>query len=396
MKTVGVIAEYNPFHRGHAFHLEQARKLSGADFVIVAMSGNFVQRGAPAMFDKYTRAEAALRNGADLVLELPPCVSTASAEYFASGAVSLLLHTGIVTDLCFGSECGDLKPLEGLAAVLTEEPREYRGALQEYLSLGCSYPKACAMALGKYDRSISGDILRGPNNLLGVEYLKALKRAGSTLSCHTVPRAGASYHGKKLSHAHPASAGAVRRALLQNGGLFTGKIVRELPSHELYTPYMGKPPLTEDCFSLLLLGKLRQLQAQGTPPGRYFGVTEDLSNRIQNLLDDFSSFSQFADLLKSRNHTRTFVSRALLHILLDIREYKSPALLRVLGFRGQVSVLLRQMQERGSLPVVTNLSKTGLPPDWLYADRLYGSVRSLRHGHPYKDELRRKMLVVGS
>ena len=121
MKVVGIIAEYNPFHKGHQFHLSRARELTGADYVIVVMSGNYVQRGTPAMFDKYTRAEAALRSGADLVLELPVSAATGSAEYFASGAVKLLTDTGIVTDLCFGSECGSLMDLQKLADILAKK-----------------------------------------------------------------------------------------------------------------------------------------------------------------------------------------------------------------------------------------------------------------------------------
>ena len=140
MKVVGIIAEYNPFHKGHQFHLSRARELSGADYVIVVMSGNYVQRGTPAMFDKYTRAEAALRSGADLVLELPVSVATGSAEYFASGAVKMLADTGIVTDLCFGSECGSLMDLQKLADILAEEPEEYQILLRKYLKKGMSFP----------------------------------------------------------------------------------------------------------------------------------------------------------------------------------------------------------------------------------------------------------------
>ena len=144
MTITGIIAEYNPFHRGHAYHLARARRLTGTDYLIVVMSGNYVQRGVPAMFDKFTRARAALSAGADLVLELPLCCSTGSAEYFSRGAVDLLAQTGIVTDLCFGSECGDLSPLEEAACLLLEEPEEYRGILQDSLRRGRSYPEARA------------------------------------------------------------------------------------------------------------------------------------------------------------------------------------------------------------------------------------------------------------
>ncbi len=392
MKVVGVIAEYNPFHLGHAFHLAQARRLTGADYVIAAMSGNYVQRGAPAMFDKFTRARAALENGADLVLELPLSTAAGSAEYFASGAVSLLQHTGVVTDLCFGSECGELSLLEYPAKILADEPFAYRELLKRLLKSGAPYPKARAEALRQYDSRISADILKEPNNLLGLEYLKAVRRSGGKIRPHTIRRIGSGYHGQQLHDTHPASAGSIRRALLQSGGHFTPDIFRQLPSAEIYASYQGKRPVTEDAFSLLLLEKLRRIQ--GEPLSRYFDVTEELSNRIWNRLDDFFSFSQFTDLLKTKNLTRTAVSRALLHILLNIREYRPAGTLRILGFRKDASALLKAVSERSSLPLVTNPAKAELPYEQLYADRLYESVRSLLHGAVYQNEYRRKMLVI--
>lgn len=392
MKIVGIIAEYNPFHRGHAFHLEQARRITGADYVLAVMSGNYVQRGVPAMFDKYVRAEAALRNGADLVLELPPCTATGSAEYFASGAIALLEASGIVTDLCFGSECGELSLLARPAGILAAEPDTYRQLLRQQLKSGIPYPKARAAALQQYDPSVSAKLLEQPNNLLGLEYLKALKRADSTIRPHTIRRIGAGYHGNHISGAEPASASGIRLALLQSGGTFPERLRGQLPSADIYQSCEGKPPLTEDAFSLLLLEKLRRLQGLDLTP--YFDVTEELSNRIWKYLDDFSSFSQFTNLLKTKNLTRTAVSRALLHILLDIREYRPCGCFRVLGFRREASILLKMLSDQGTLPVITNLSGQELPADWLYADRLYESVRSLLHHQPYRNEYRRKMLVI--
>lgn len=417
MIVAGVIAEYNPFHQGHACHLRQTRAVTGADYVLAVMSGDFVQRGAPAMFDKYTRAEAALRNGADLVLELPPAVSTASAEYFAAGAVSLLNASGIVTDLCFGSECGDLKALSRLAGFLANEPKDYRQTLRGLVKSGKPFPQARAEALTAY-ADADARLLFGPNNLLGIEYLKALHRQGSGIRPHTVARAGCDYHdsrlnggsendsrrqrtnGQKYPLSRPplteemtyASARAIRAALTENGGHFTEDICRQLPSSELYEAYDGKRPICEDDFSLLLLEKLRRLQ--DTDLSVYFDVNADLGNRIQNCLDDYRSFSQFADLLKTRNITRTAVSRALLHILLDIRGYRQPDALRVLGFRADARPLLTALTKRSSLPVIVNPSADSLPPDALYAGRLYESVRSLSHGIPYQNEFRRKMLVI--
>lgn len=392
MNIVGITAEYNPFHQGHAWHLAQACRLTGADRAIVVMSGNYVQRGAPAMFDKYLRARAALLHGADLVLELPPDVATGSAEYFASGAVRLLLQTGIVTDLCFGSECNDLKALQKPAQILSEEPADYRAYLQEALRQGKAYPEARAQALQQYDPSLPPALLASPNDLLGIEYLKALHRHKSGIRVLTVPREGASYHDRRMDRQTAASASGIRQALIRSRGHFTPEILAQLPSPALYRPQEGRIPVTEDAFSLLLLERL--LRAPGEPLEQYFGVTPELANRIRNHLDDFRSFSQFTDLIKTRNLTRTAVSRALLHILLNIKDCQPAGCFRVLGFRREAASLLKELAGRGSLPLVTSPQDEALPEHWLHADRLYESVRSLLHGTPFQNECRRKMLVI--
>ena len=392
MKVVGIIAEYNPFHKGHQFHLSRARELTGADYVIVVMSGNYVQRGIPSMFDKYTRAEAALRSGADLVLELPVSAATGSAEYFASGAVKLLTDTGIVTDLCFGSECGSLMDLQKLADILAEEPEKYQILLRKYLKKGMSFPAARAHALKDYAPALASDLLDAPNNLLGLEYLKALKRLHSTILPHTIQREGNAYHDITITDERSASASGIRDTLMKSQGVFTDRILQQLPFPELYKDYEGLSPVSENSFSLPLLQKLRALQDQ--PLDTYFGVSAELSNRIWNRLDEFSSFSGFTDLLKTRELTRTSVSRALLHVLLDVREYKPASVFRVLGFRKSSAILLKELSAHGNLPVITSLSQAGIPPKELYADYLYESVRSLLHGRSFQNEYRRKMLVI--
>lgn len=392
MKIAGVIAEYNPFHKGHQFHLDRGREITHADYVIVVMSGNYVQRGTPAMFDKYTRAEAALRSGADLVLELPVSAATGSAEYFASGAVKMLADTGIVTDLCFGSECGSLMDLQKLADILADEPEKYQILLRKYLKEGMSFPAARAHAMKDYAPDLASDLLDAPNNLLGLEYLKALKRLHSTILPHTIQREGNAYHDITVTDGRAASASGIRDTLMKSQGVFTDRILQQLPFPELYKDYEGLSPVSENSFSLPLLQKLRALQDQ--PLDTYFGVSAELSNRIWNRLDEFSSFSGFTDLLKTRELTRTSVSRALLHVLLDVREYKPASVFRVLGFRKSSAILLKELSAHGNLPVITSLSQAGIPPKELYADYLYESVRSLLHGRPFQNEYRRKMLVI--
>ncbi len=394
MNVVGIIAEYNPFHQGHALHLREARALTGADYVVVVMSGNYVQRGTPAMFDKYTRAEAALRCGVDLVLELPIPSASASAEYFALGAVTLLTKTGLVTDLCFGSECGSLSDLQRIAELLAGEPEEYRTLLRSFLSEGNSFPKARSLALAGLDSSIHTELLKSPNNLLGIEYLKALISLRSPVRPHTIARLGEDYHEQTLKSERVASAGALRAALTVSNGHFTDAIRSQLPCPEPFLSYEGKTPLTEDAFSLLLLQKLRSLQ--DTPLNCYFDVSAELSNRIWEKLDSFSSFSQFTDLLKTKNLTRSSISRALLHILLNIRNWSEPEVFRVLGFRKEAENLIGLLKRNGALPLILAPSDTEPGADALYADHLYESVRSLLHEKPFQNEYRRRLLVISS
>ena len=392
MKIAGIITEYNPFHNGHAYQIEKVRQETGSDYVVIVMSGDFVQRGEPAVLDKYVRAHMALENGADLVLELPVSVATGSAEYFASGAVKMLADTGIVTDLCFGSECGSLMDLQKLADILAEEPEEYQILLRKYLKEGMSFPAARAHAMKEYAPDLASDLLDAPNNLLGLEYLKALKRLHSTILPHTVQREGNAYHDITVTDGKSASASGIRDTLMKSQGVFTDRILQQLPFPELYKDYEGLSPVSENSFSLPLLQKLRALQDQ--PLEQYFGVSAELSNRIWNRLDEFSSFSGFTDLLKTRELTRTSVSRALLHVLLDVREYKPASVFRVLGFRKSSAILLKELSAHGNLPVITSLSQAGIPPKELYADHLYESVRSLLHGRSFQNEYRRKMLVI--
>ena len=216
MKNLGIIAEYNPFHKGHEYHLKESLKATGAQNVICVMSGNFVQRGEPAIIDKWARAEIALKNGVDLVLELPVIFSAASAEYFAFGAVSILEATGIVDCLCFGSESGKISDLQAMADIFHEETPKFKELLMKNLSAGFSYPKARELAASQYTSSSSGSALQLSNNILGIEYLKALRKLGSRIQPVTIKRTGSHYNDETFSSTIP-SATAIRNVLLGPG-----------------------------------------------------------------------------------------------------------------------------------------------------------------------------------
>lgn len=390
MKVTGIIAEYNPFHQGHAYHLARARELTGADRILVVMGGNFMQRGEPAIVDKYARAEMALKNGADLVLELPAAAATGSAEYFAEGAVELLDASGVVDALCFGSELGKLAPLEKAAALLLEEPEEYRQLLREELKRGKNFPEARETALSAFFPE--RELLSAPNNILAIEYLKALKRRKSSIEAVTIPRLG-NYHGNdsgqvpqgtdssesvssgaapalETSSLRFASASEIRRQLyaleelLQKSPDQPGSwqslmadLADELPPSSFAllkdTLLAAHFVRTED-FALPLHYRLMQAK-DSLEFAAYLDVSEELSRRIYSLRQDFTGWDAFVDLVRTRQYTRSRVSRALLHIFLDIRQEMArlPKELRVLGFRREASDLLSEIKKKSRLPLVT-------------------------------------------
>ena len=289
MGTCGIIMECNPFHEGHRYIIGKAREIAGeGGHVVVVMSGAFAQRGIPAVESTQVRTRQVLEAGADLVLELPVRYATAGAGYFAEGAASLLARTGIVTDLVFGSECAELGKLARCARFLSEEPEDFRDLLRENLAKGCSWPAARARAAAACQEAVV--LPDTPNDLLGVEYLRALRLlsedgALGEITPHALPRV------------RVASASSLREQMASEDA--------------------GLHP---DDFSGMLLEKLLIID-RGIARyvfGDYAGVSGDLSNRIHRLLPQFVSWTQFCGLLKTRSLTWTAVSRALTHILLDI------------------------------------------------------------------------------
>lgn len=364
MKVNGVIAEYNPFHNGHKYHLVESKRLTGADYTVVVISGNFIQRGDPALVDKHTRTEMALKNGADLVLELPTVYSASSAEYFATGAVSLLDKLGVVTHLCFGSECGDTAPLRKIASILLEEPEDYVRELKLKLKEGVSYPAARNSALILHCPSLTenSNIFSSPNNILAIEYIKAIMKQDSKMEPFTIRRLGAGYHDP-APYSGYCSALSIRQALADGRGLtsvahYMPDSARELLSERLI-PDRG---ICANDFSSALYYKLLSEKESGFD--KYLDVSADLSNRICRQLPKYKNFDDFCDLLKTKELTFTRISRCLLHILLNLTkedmeicsELKHTPYARVLGFRRDAEALLGAVREHASIPLVTKLA----------------------------------------
>lgn len=392
MKIVGLITEYNPFHAGHLYHMQQARELTGADYCVVLMSGSFVQRGEPAIFDKYLRTKTALLAGADLVLEIPVAFSTASAHEFAAYGVALLSAIG-VDAVVFGSECGQIEILKQAAYALNYESAEFQERLRKGLKAGLTYPQARAKALEMEDTWAS--VLSSPNNILGIEYLRAAEDLHSPMEFYTISRKGSGYHEDTLADANFPSASAIR-GIIRNSLSKDKDLLDILASHlpaVTHPAYTGAVPVFVDDFSELLNAAVLQMQATFS----IADLSPELAARLAKPPYFPLSFEKRIQALKTRQLTYTRVSRALLHLALGMREedisrWKDEGYAlyaRILGFRRQSSPLLSCLHKKSSIPLITKMadasqslvpSALALLEQEVYASHLYQTVRMKRSG----------------
>lgn len=437
MKVTGIIAEYNPFHNGHKYHLDKAREITGADYCIVVMSGNYTQRGEPALMDKYLRTRAALENGADLVLELPLCHACASAPGFADGAVSLLENLGVVDYLVFGSESGSASLLQEAASVLSSEPPSYRQTLKRLLRSGIPYPSAQSDALLSYLRFADtgstalhkihprelSSLLSSSNNLLGIAYCRSLLSFKSGILPVTILRNGSSYSDSALPRETPAAANkpdtsasalAIRTALQTAQTPDCMESVRPYLPDTVYTlmrkEYHKCFPVFPDMLSQMLHYKLLSQADSGAGFSDYLDVSPDLSDRILRRLSEYRGFSSFCLLLKTKELTYTRISRCLLHIFLDIRKSDSESsgkngasYARILGFQSRSVPLLTAIKANASIPLISKLADAGkiLPEDALHrlkkdvqSAHVYNALILHAYGTRLPDETRRQIIRI--
>lgn len=377
MKVTGIIAEFNPFHNGHRYLLQESRKKTGADYCIVIMSGSFVQRGAPAIQDKFTRTRCALENGADLVLELPVTGVCQNAESFAGSGVGILDSLGVVTDLAFGCEesAGESSLLQQLAVLFCEEPEDFRTLLGAYLKKGLSYPAARCLAACDFtdsDRQRKNqirEILQLPNATLAIEYRKALYRLSSGIRPCMILRKGSSHHEdtqELLCNVQSgfASASAIRSFVLQQNAPEICRLKNVMPESAYFSLIEQQRAgllLQENDFSELLHYKLLEILNPALTDKKK--ISDDLLLRIRNRLEEFTDWTSFAALVKTRNRTLTAVNRQFVRLLLDIPTGNSrtnPMSLtpyaRILGFRKEASPLLKEIRQKSSIPVLTSVS----------------------------------------
>lgn len=379
MRTVGIIVEYNPFHNGHLYHLQQSLKITESDAVVAVMSGQFLQRGEPALLNKWTRAEMALRGGCDVVIELPVAYSTQAAEWFAYGAASLLDATGVVDALCFGSEAGDIAPLRRVAGLLAQEPAAFERLIADELRTGISFPSAYSAAVRSFmaangDAEAAAFPFEQPNNTLGLHYLLALERLGSDIEPFSLRRDKAGYSQTSITDARIASATAIR------------KLVLESPTLQDAAPFVPASTLSllerDDAegrgrnhwenYRSPLFHKL--LSEPPETLSRYHEIAEGLEHRIKRALPQLEQFAieSLLEAIKTKRYTRTKLQRALLAILLghDKASFTRERLrsgiqyIRVLGYSPRGREILKRMRTSAKLPVL--MSAAGAAEEFPY------------------------------
>ena len=363
-KVLGIIAEYNPFHNGHLFHLNESKKLTGSSYTVAIMSGNFAQRGNTSIIDKWSKAKSAIECGVDLVVELPVLYSTSSAENFAEGAIKILDSLKVVDYLSFGAETADINLLNNIATVLNEEPKEYKSLLSEELKKGLSYPKARENALMIYLNDIKkySNVLSSPNNILGIEYIKALKKYNSIIQPIAMPR-HESGHNDLNYHGNIASSTAIRN-ITQNNGF---DILRKLMPEPSYTNLIKNikvghvvPDLS--VFEKEIIFNLRKMSIYDI--SQLPDVSEGLEFAIKNAANSCNSLVELLNIIKSKRYTQTRIQRILLYSLLGITKKdmeiskKTLPYVRVLGFNSNGKNLISEIYRcNPKINIITSVKK---------------------------------------
>lgn len=428
MKIIGIVAEYNPFHNGHAYQIEQCRKM-GADYIIIVMSGNYVQRGEPAFLDKYSRTRIALTNGADLVLELPVSYSTSSAEDFSFSAISLLHQLGCVTHLCFGCENPDeirrLAPI--FYEVFQKEDSAFRTCMQQNLKKGKSYAQSRLKAalestpfFSQKEKEQLEEMLSKPNNILALSYEIALLQLHSPIQPLPIKRMGAGYHDKiqennsAVSSASFPSATGIRNQILAMDIFDQKTLAPYLPTSELQilAPLFHTTfPLTSQDFAGAFLHRLLTL-----PKAEACGILDmsaSLWNTMQKELTHFTDYDTFIDACQSRAFPYSRIRRALLHALLGIEtnthrlrlQAGGHFYIRPLGFKKESSRVLSLIKKNSTLPLLSKLADykdvlfqnptaIQMVEEECRCDSLYRLISQTKYGHTQPDSFQRGLILL--
>ena len=350
MKTVGIIVEYNPLHNGHLHHINETKRLSGCDVLVCVMSGNFTQRGEPALIDKFTRTKMALNNGVDLVIELPFVFSVQSADVFSYTSVALLHHIG-VDEIYFGSESGDISKLEELADVISSKP--YNDLLKLILNQGNSYPTASDMAMKELHPQSDYDL---PNNILGIQYITAVRKLNSKIKLFTIPRLSTGYYSEETRNTNIQSATAIRKLLLNNSS------IRNYVPKDVYELLENRKIIHLDLFSDQMKYIISSSKKEDLV--QIFNMTEGIDNRILKTRS-FESVSDLVNQLLTRRYTNSKIKRNLIHILCNtkanlIDSFEIPYI-RILGMNNTGKGYLNTIKKDMTVPLITKIKEKKHP-----------------------------------
>ncbi|AZB42821.1 nucleotidyltransferase [Bacillus sp. FJAT-42376] len=364
MNILGLIVEYNPFHNGHHFHMQESKKAANADITIAVMSGTFLQRGEPALLPKWERARMALEAGADLVVELPYIFSSQKASTFASGAVSILSALG-TTHICFGSEDGEIEPFLNTYHHLNRNEEMYKTAIKEYIKTGMSYPKALSLSFEKIHRDEAplADLAK-PNNILGFQYVSSIFEQNRSIIPLTIKRTAAGYHDESLPAGEIASATSLRKALFSGGELSSIKPYLPSSSYRILSEWFseGKPFMSWERYFSFLQYQLLSMGAKEL--SGIYEVEEGLENRMKSAIKEAASFQDFMVRLKTKRYTWTRLQRMCVHVLTGttkqqmqeaVNGERSPYL-RILGMNDTGQRYLGKMKKTVSIPLITNVN----------------------------------------
>ncbi|WP_054740563.1 nucleotidyltransferase [Cellulosilyticum ruminicola] len=367
MHIAGIVAEYNPFHNGHAYQIQTLKKEKHIDFVIAVMSGHFSQRGLPTIADKFTRTKMALDSGIDIVIELPTPFATSSAERFSEAAISLLHQTGIVDTLCFGSECGNLEALDLVATTLINPPPVFSTKLKAYLRSGLSFPRAREQALidtlevDSASIGLYSPIINNPNNILGIEYIKALHKYNSNIKPFTITRIHAGYHDLHITGSI-TSATAIRHLALKKD-FDTIKTCMPPTSFNYLNETLNHIPSYEKLYTFL---NYKLIMSNKEDLYALWDIPKELIHSILNHFPYCDTLEKLIDMVSSKTYTRATVQRSLLRILLHITKEDISTLeslawtpyIRILGCKRSALSLLGKLSKKATCPVITNVGKS--------------------------------------
>ncbi|MEW9050357.1 MAG: nucleotidyltransferase [Neobacillus sp.] len=367
MKAVGVIVEYNPFHNGHDFHLQAAQEAAKADLVIAVMSGNFLQRGEPALVSKWYRTKMALMNGIDIVIELPYQFATQKAETFANGAVSILSAIGC-DSLCFGSESGDITTFLQTIDYLEEHRTLFDEKIKMNIKTGVSYPKALSLSFQSLSSTENLVRLDQPNNILGYHYIKALKQQKSSMVPITVKRKNADYHDEHFATETIASATSIRKALFSSEK--DSSIIQQYvpaATNQLLTEYIHRYGTFHEWENYWRYLQFRILQSTPDELKEIYEVEEGIEHRIISATLQASSFKEFMEKVKTKRYTWTRLQRICVHILTNTKKVEMKmgseraTYIRLLGMSSKGKEYLNKNKAELDLPLISKLSSYKQP-----------------------------------